>query len=136
MQSSLAIQMLTGAEPDPRAEQLIKLRAFVVRLCMQLQLLNAESSVVKQALAYLKEIGLDSEGISAEQEEKLRQFLASEPEAPRRDTDPPEVSFTARRATIWPDPAKVKFTTDRGENDPHNMQNRAAPLKRRSTDIS
>lgn len=38
------------------------------------------------------------------------------------------------RAALWPDPKQMKFTIDRSESDPHNMQNRHAPLNRRRTD--
>lgn len=66
----------------------------------------------------------------------------------RRESDPPGSSFLDLRApvpapgprygqmtaTLWPDPKAMKFDLDRGENDPHNMQNRHAPLNRRKTD--
>lgn len=67
----------------------------------------------------------------------------------RRESDPPGSSFLDVRApappapgprygqmtaTLWPDPKAMQFNLDRGENDPHNMQNRHAPLNRRKTD--
>lgn len=156
MHSYQGVQAFSALPVDD--QKLMQMRAFIVRLCMQVTLVTPNNHVARQALAYLKTIGMDAEGISAEQEAQLVQLLAEE--APRRETDQPGESFRTLRATpdaadatrdalaraaatgnlagarvpSWPSAADRKFTTDRGANDPHNMQNRHAPLNRRRTD--
>lgn len=159
MYSYQGVQAFANLSIDDQRK--MQLRDFIMRLCMQVTLHDSGNHVVRQALAYLKSIGMDAEGISAEQERQVALAITGQlPDEPRRDTDPPNESFRTLRATptaadatrealaraastgklsearvpSWPSAADVKFTLDRGENDPHNMQNRHASLNRRRTD--